>query len=340
MKPLVRNAALNSYVELSQSLGIDPRALMKSVGLDPVGLAVQDRWISGVAVTQLLELSAVASHREDFGLLLAERRRFANLGPISLVIREEPDVRSALALLMRHDYMYNEMLRSRLSEASGLTTLKVGLELGEAREARQATELAVGAFHGVLRTFLGARWQSVSVCFTHSAPKDLGTHRRIFGPVAEFDQEFTGIVFCTSDLNTPNTMSDPLLRNYARQYFESIAVSRDTTVLDRVRELIEVLLPSGRCSIEQVASSLGVDRRTVHRYLASSGETFSSLLNATRTELAEQLVANPRRSLTEISGLLGFSGPSGFSRWFREQFGSSPREWRIRRARQQHSGEE
>ncbi|MEW2486141.1 AraC family transcriptional regulator [Streptomyces sp. NPDC048411] len=340
MKPLVRNAALNSYVELSQSLGIDPRALMKSVGLDPVGLAVQDRWISGVAVTQLLELSAVASHREDFGLLLAERRRFANLGPISLVIREEPDVRSALGLLMRHDYMYNEMLRSRLSEASGLATLKVGLGLGEAMETRQATELAVGAFHGVLRTFLGARWQPVSVCFTHSAPKDLGTHRHIFGPVVEFDREFTGIVFCTSDLNTPNPMSDPLLRNYARQYFESIAVSRDTTVLDRVRELIEVLLPSGRCSIEQVASSLGVDRRTVHRHLAGSGETFSSLLNATRTELAEQLVANPRRSLTEISGLLGFSGPSGFSRWFREQFGSSPREWRIGRVRQQHSGEE
>ncbi|MEU0831371.1 AraC family transcriptional regulator [Streptomyces sp. NPDC005969] len=340
MKPLVRNAALNSYVELSQSLGIDPRALMKSVGLDPVGLAVQDRWISGVAVTQLLELSAVASRREDFGLLLAERRRFANLGPISLVIREEPDVRSALGLLMRHDYMYNEMLRSRLSEANGLTTLKVGLELGGAMEARQATELAVGAFQGVLRTFLGARWQPVSVCFTHGAPKGLGTHRHVFGPVVEFDQEFTGIVFCASDLNTPNTMSDPLLRNYARQYFDSIAVSRDTTVLDRVRELIEVLLPSGRCSIEQVASSLGVDRRTVHRHLAGSGETFSSLLNATRTELAEQLVANPRRSLTEISGLLGFSGPSGFSRWFREQFGSSPREWRTGRARQQHSGEE
>ncbi|WP_406253249.1 AraC family transcriptional regulator [Streptomyces atratus] len=340
MKPLVRNAALNSYVELSQSLGIDPQVLMKSVGLDPVGLTVQDRWISGVAAAQLLELSAAASHREDFGLLLAERRRFANLGPISLVIREEPDVRSALGLLMRHDYMYNEMLRGRVSEANGLATLKVGLELGEAMEARQAKELAVGAFHGILRTFLGARWQPVSVCFTHGAPKDLSTYRRIFGRMVGFDREFTGIVFCASDLDTPNAMSDPLLRNYAQQYFESIAVSRDTTVPDRVREMIEVLLPSGRCSIEQVASSLGVDRRTVHRHLAGSGETFSSLLNATRTELAEQLVANPRRSLTEISGLLGFSGPSGFSRWFREQFGSSPRQWRIGRVGQQPSGEE
>ncbi|WP_245738405.1 hypothetical protein [Streptomyces sparsogenes] len=71
-------------------------------------------------------------------------------------------------------------------------------------------------------------------------------------------------------------MSDPLLHPYARQYFGSIALSRDTTVPDRVRELIEVLLPTGRCSIEQVARSLGVDRRTVHRHLSASGESFSA----------------------------------------------------------------
>ncbi|MGW2769277.1 AraC family transcriptional regulator [Streptomyces sp. NPDC001275] len=340
MKPLVRNAALNSYVEVSQSLGIDPRSLMRRVGLDPVGLAVQDRWISGVAVAQLLELSAATSHREDFGLLLAERRRFSNLGRISLVIREEPDVRSVLELLVRHEYMYNEMLRSRLSEAHGLASLKVSLELGEVMAARQAVELAVGAFHQVLRKFLGTRWQAVSVCFTHSAPADTGTHRRVFGPVVEFDREFNGIVFYAGDLDAPNPMSDPLLRTYARQYFESIAVSRDTTVLDRVRELIEVLLPTGRCSIEQVAYSLGVDRRTVHRHLSASGETFSSLLNVTRTQLAEQLVANPRHSLTEISRLLGFSAPSAFSRWFSGRFGCSPREWRLRRTRQQPFAQE
>ncbi|MEU1784824.1 AraC family transcriptional regulator [Streptomyces sparsogenes] len=335
MKPLVRNAALNSYVEVSKSLGIDPRLLMKRVGLDPVGLVVQDRWISGVAVTQLLELSAAASRREDFGLLLAERRRFSNLGPISLVIREEPDVRSALELLLRHEYMYNEMLRSRLSEANGLATLKLSFKPGEAMAVRQSVELAVGAFHHLLRTFLGARWQPVSVCFTHSSPTDTGTHRRLFGPVVEFDQEFNGLILYAEDLDTPNPMSDPLLRTYARQYFESIAVSRGTTELDRVRELIEVLLPTGRCSIEQVAGSLGVDRRTIHRHLAASGETFSSLLNATRTQIAEQLVANPRRSLTEISGLLGFSAPSAFSRWFGERFGCSPRQWRLKRAEQQ-----
>jgi AraC-like DNA-binding protein len=100
----------------------------------------------------------------------------------------------------------------------------------------------------------------------------------------------------------------------------------------RVRALIEALLPTGRCSIVQVARSLGVDRRTLQRRLADSGETFSSLLDAVRAELAERQVPNPRRSLTEIAEELGFSELSAFSRWFRRHFGCSPSEWRGRRS--------
>ncbi|MCT9108636.1 AraC family transcriptional regulator [Streptomyces mirabilis] len=335
MRPLVRTAALSGYVELCRSLGIDPQPLMKRVGLDTAALTIQDRWISGAAAVQVLELSAAASGHEDFGVRMAEFRRFSNLGPISLVVREEPDVRSALGLLIRHQHMYNEVLDTRLSERDGLATLKVGLRLGEVMAARQATELAIAAYHRILREFRHAQWQPLSVWFRHPAPADVSTHRRAFGALVEFDREFDGIVFYADDLDAPNAMADPLLREYAHRYFEAIAVPRDTTAADRVRELIEVLLPTGRCSIEQVARSLGVDRRTVHRHLASSGETFSSLLNATRTLLAEQFVANPRRSLTEISDLLGFSSLSGFSRWFREQFGCSPRAWRSARSRQQ-----
>lgn len=329
MKPLVRTAALNGYVELSRSLGIDPQPLLRRVGLDAAALTVQDRWISGAACVQLLELSAAASGREDFGLRLAEYRRLSTLGPIGLVVREEPDVRSAVVLLLRHEDMYNEALHTRLSVTQGLASLKVGLDVGERLELRQGTDLAVAAFFRVLRDFLGGHWQPLTVCFTHRAPADASTHRRLFGPVVEFDREFNGIVFYASDLDSPNALADPQLRAYTRQFFDSIAAPKDTSAKDRVRELIEVLLPTGNCSVDQVAHSLGVDRRTVHRWLAESGVTFSSLLNATRTQLAEQFVGNRRRSLTEISGLLGFSSPSAFSRWFREQFGCSARDWRA-----------
>ena len=249
---------------------------------------------------------------------------------VTLVIREEPDVRSVLEMLIRYEHTYNQAISIRLSEAQGLATIRMDLELGEPAGTRQATELAVGALHHIHRTLHGTRWQPLSVCFSHPAPADISTHLRIFGRVMRFQHEFAGIVLRASDLAAPNTMSDPLLRPYAHQFLDSIAPPADVTIVTRVRELMEVLLPTGQCSIVQVARSLGVDRRTVQRRLAHSGETFSSVLNAVRAELAERLVPNPRRSLTEIAEELGFSEPSAFSRWFRGQFGCSPKQWRSR----------
>jgi AraC-like DNA-binding protein len=261
---------------------------------------------------------------------LVEFRRLANFGPLALVIREEPDVRSVLEVLIRYEHAYNQALRIRLSEAHGLATIRVDLELGEPAGTRQAIELAVGAVHHIHRQLHGTRWQPLSVCFPHPTPADISTHLRIFGPVLQFQREFAGMVLRASDLAAPNIMADPLLRPYAHQFLDTLGPPADGTMVARVRELIEVLLPAGRCSIVAVARSLGVDRRTVQRRLADSGQTFSSLLNAVRAELAERLVPNPRRSLTEIAEQLGFSQPSAFSRWFRGQFGCSPTEWRSR----------
>ncbi|MFE5290292.1 AraC family transcriptional regulator [Nocardia sp. NPDC056611] len=331
MKPLARYAALNEYVDLGKSLGIDPVGLLRASGLDPAGLSLQDRWVPAAAIADLLERSAAAADCPDFGLRLAARRRFANLGPLSLVIREEPDVRSALTVMSRHEDTYNEALRTRLTEQNGLATIRLTLDTGQPGETRQSIELAVGVLHGLLAGFRGAAWQPVEVRFTHPAPPDPRAHYRAFGPHVAFGQDFNGILTYTSDLDAPNAMADPQLRAYTQQLLDPVLPIRPVTTAERVRELIELLLPTGRCSIDNVARSLGVDRRTIHRRLAAEGETFTSLLDSTRAELARHLVANPRRSLTETAGLLGYSAPANFSRWFRRHHGCTPAEWRRAR---------
>ena len=145
MKPLARYASLNRYVDLCRTVDVDAVALMRSVGLSPASLANPDQWVPAASIASLLERSAAESGHEDFGLLLAGLRRLSNLGPLSLVIREEPDVRSALDVLMRYEHTYNESLRIRLNEVNGLATLRISLEVGEPVDTRQSVELAVGA---------------------------------------------------------------------------------------------------------------------------------------------------------------------------------------------------
>ncbi|MBN9735045.1 MULTISPECIES: AraC family transcriptional regulator [unclassified Pseudonocardia] len=326
---LARYAALNNFIELSRSLGLDPAGMIREVGLDPGSLSMQDRWIPAVAVAQLLELAAAASGREDFGLRLAELRRFSNLGPLSLVVREEPDVRGALALLIRYEHMYNEALHARVHEHNGIATLGIELDVHETG-TRQSVELAVGVLHQLMQGFLGATWRPLTVAFTHGEPHRKTIHHRVLGPSVKFRQSYNGLSVYAADLDAPNAMSDPLLREYTRHFLDSLETSKQTTTSSRVRELVEMLLPTGQCSVEQVARSLGVDRRTVHRKLKQEGETFSGVLDATRRGLAEHMVLNRNRPLTDVAQMLAFSSHSNFTRWFRGQFGCSPTEWRRR----------
>lgn len=326
--PQVRYAALTRYAELCSELGVDARWLMHGHGLDLEALSIQDTWVPVDAVVRLLEESAEASGCEDFGLRLAEKRRLSSLGPLSMVLREEATVRSALDLLRRYERSYNEALRTSRTERQGLVTIRVGLDLGEEAPARQALELALGATYGVLRELLGTEWTAVEVYLPHPAPADLAVHERILGPRLTFDHDFAGIVLHAADLDRPLPEADPQRREYAEQFLHALG-PRDATTASRVRSTIEVLLPMGRCSADAVAAELGVDRRTMHRHLDAEGESFSSILDAVRTDLAERFLGTGRHSVTEVSELLGFGAPSGLSRWFRQHYGCSPSHWRA-----------
>lgn len=324
----VRCATLNGYLDLARDLGLDSTRLMRTVGLDPADLAVPEKWISAPAVARLLAASAAASQRPDFGVLLAERRRLTALGPVSVVLREEPDLREVLALLIRYEHSYNEALHLELSEHDALVMIRMSYEFGEPAPTEQALSLGLGALHGIISACVGPSWRPLAVCFSGKAPESLETFHRVFGPALRFDHEFTGLILYASDLAAPNVLADPLMRPYAQRILDSVVSPRATSVAGRVRELVEMLLPLGRCSVDQVARSLGVDRRTLQRHLAREGESFSALLHEVRAGLAERHLSNRRQSLTEVSEMLGFTSPSAFSRWFGQQFGMSPSEWR------------
>jgi AraC-like DNA-binding protein len=329
MRPGVRTATLDGYVGLARSAGLDPARILTYAGIAVADLAVPDKWVPASAVSRVLERSANESGLEDFGLRLAGLRRLATLGPLSVVLSQEPDLRSALRLLVRYEHSYNEALRMRLDEDGDLATMRLWFEFGEPAPTRQATELATAALLGIVRELLGRQWEPLSICFSHRAPASLDAHRAAFGPRLQFGHEFSGLVFYATDLDAANTASDPLLRPYADQLRQALGAPPAATVTGQVTQLVEMLLPVGRCSTHQVARSLGVTQRTLHRQLAAEGQSFSAIVHTTREALAERYLAAERYSLTDVSELLGFTSPSAFSRWFRQRFGVSPTEWRA-----------
>jgi AraC-like DNA-binding protein len=328
MRALVRSASLNGYVSLARSLRLDAARLMRSVGLDPADVAAPDSWVSAAAVARLLDVSAARSGEPSFAIRLAERRRLTTLGPLSVVLREEPDLRSALLLLIRYEHVYNQALHMRLEESERTATIRLWFEFGEPAPGGQALALGVAALHGIILECVGPHWRPLAVCFQGAAPADLSTLRDVFGPGLRFEHDFTGLVLRASDLNAKNALSDPHMRPHAQRFLDSLVAPRSVSTTDRVKEIVELLLPVGKCSMDQVARTLGMDRRTLHRHLAREGTSFSAILHATRKRLAERHLATDSHAIADVAHLLGFAAPSAFCRWFHQQFRVTPTEWR------------
>jgi AraC-like DNA-binding protein len=325
---LIRSASLTGYIDLVKSLGQDPHAFLRGVGLSAKLLENPEALIPGDAVRELLEVTARATGKEDFALRLAAQRTFSNLGPISLVLKEEPTPRQALDTLCRYLKLLNASLITRIEDVGRTVIVREDLLPSHRLPMRQSVELAVGVMFRILRELIGPQWRPLQVCFTHRPPADASAHRAFFGRSAMFNQEFNGLVCAAADLQMPRTPANPGAARFARDYLEAALQHRGEGLSESCRDLVLALLPGGRCTAQQVARHLRVDRRTLHRHLGAEGLTFTALLTQVRSELVMRHLRDSDLPLSEVSALLGFSAPSSFSHWFRATYGCSVSNWR------------
>lgn len=335
---LVRSASLSGYIELMESLGRDPGIFLRKVGLSVRLLKDPAAQIPSHALRELLEATAIATGMEDIALRLAARRAFSNLGPISVVLKEEPSPRLALDALCRYLKLISPSLILRIEETGQAVVIREDLLPSPGQPTRQAMELTVGMMFRTLGELIGPQWRPLQVCFTHRPPADMSAHRAFFGRNLKFGQPFNGIVCAAADLDKPREPDKSGATQLARDYLEAALMQRGDGMRETCRELITALLPGGRCTAQQVARHLRVDRRTLHRHLTVDGLTFSVLLDEVRTDLVKRHLQESDLPVGEIAGLLGFSNQSSFSHWFRAAFGCSVTQWRSQAADQSAAG--
>ncbi|MBS0341308.1 MAG: AraC family transcriptional regulator [Proteobacteria bacterium] len=334
---LIRSASLNGYVDLVESLGRDPHAFLGRVGLSAQIFDNPETLIPADAVRELLEITSRATRTEDFALRLAGYRTFSDLGALSLVLKEEPTPRQALDTLCRYLKLLNTSLIMRIEDVGNTVVIREDLVPSHQLPTRQSMELAIAVMFRILRELIGPQWHPLQVCFTHRAPADASAHRAFFGRSASFDQEFNGMVCAAADLQISRTSGNPKAVRFAREYLDTALQFRGEGLVEACREVVLVLLPGGKCTAQQVAQHLRVDRRTLHRHLSAQGMSFTALLGEMRSQLVVRHLRDSNLPLGEVASLLGFAAQSSFSHWFRATFGCSVSQWRAGSSSSQES---
>lgn len=328
MTDLIRGAALTHFADTARSVGLQPAKMLSRIGLRQANLNNPDARIAVSGMRLLLETCAATASVEDFGLRLAERGGLSILGPVALVVREQPTLGEAMTVLSRYVHIHNGSVKLRIERHKNFVSFVVDL-LGSPNPAPQAAQFALGLTHRILVSLAGNDWRPLGVQIVSMAPHDPEPYRRFFKCRVTFGAELNAVVCAVEDLERPIFSADASIARYAQNYIESLS-SNSHAMDDKVRELILALLPTGHCTIERVAEHLLCDRRTIHRHLSDCGTSYSEILDSVRADMAIRLINDPSRSMPAVAELLGFSAQSALARWFKERFKCSITQWRLK----------
>ena len=105
-----------------------------------------------------------------------------------------------------------------------------------------------------------------------------------------------------------------------------------SSLCEQIRDQVKQRSPRSSLQAADIARSLNISTRTLHRALAACGETFGALLIQSRVDVAMRMLGSPlfdRVTTAEIGRRAGFSDASHFTRVLRRHTGQTP--MRVRR---------
>ncbi|RBW54999.1 AraC family transcriptional regulator [Ruegeria sp. A3M17] len=89
-------------------------------------------------------------------------------------------------------------------------------------------------------------------------------------------------------------------------------------------DVVDALVRDGRATIQSVAKEMGMSSRSLQRYLAVSGFTFSDIRNQAVNHAAMTMLTHSELSIAAVSKRLGYNNPSSFTRAFVRWNGATP----------------
>lgn len=308
-------------------MGIDPQLVLAHAKL-PADLYNQTQAsITPAEYFQLWLGVEKASGEKDLPLLVAKHMKAETFDAPIFASICSPNLNIALERLSKYKPLIGPMV---LDVQRSATDTQLTISCYDYHEkmpsALSLTELAF--FTQLAR--LATREHIIPVAIElPELPSKLTDYQTYFGcPLNK--GEHTAIRFKAEDAQRPfltqNLSMWDFFEDKLNQKLADLTINANT--IDRIRAVLLESLPSGHSSIDHVASTLAMSKRTLQRKLTAEAETYQSVLQSVRAELADHYLAKSKLSLGEISFLLGFTEANSFIRAYSSWRGVSPGHYR------------
>ncbi|MDI3337712.1 AraC family transcriptional regulator [Defluviimonas aestuarii] len=309
---------------------VDQRSLLASVGLDPEAQIDPKKMLVDTVYYDLLERMARMIDVTDLGIRTGESMQLDEYGALGLAWKAAPTLLGSYSRVERYARLWTSVVEYELRPANG-GTLFILHRTGERRLGlRLSNEATLASAVSLSRQVSPMPFAPLEVHIKHRPPRTREFHERYFGCPVLFGSDLDALLLSPESLAQPNKLGDKGITEFLDSHLEGELrqVVDDATIEKLAKDVIARSLSEGIPKMGDVARSLGLSVRSLHRRLADDGLSFRTLTETTRKELAEGLLRDERYSLSEVAFLTGFSEQSAFNRAFKRWIGRSPLAYR------------
>ena len=323
---LVNLKSLEGYERYVRLLGGNPVLLLRKAGLSSAQIDTPNAYAAYTTVAEALEVAALDREEPLFSLGLSHYQPLIIVRDLVLTLTQQPTLRDALEMMSRYAYLQAGGVSVTLREVNDRCHVEFHSLASSRLGLTQKIQLSVGQLSRLVAELLGLESPSFPLCLQQRAPQTTRINPELFQRI-RFDAAFDGLDIPVAWLSRKPKQDDSAIKGHFDTLVAALQQNYPDNLEDQVRSIMGNLLPTGECTVDNVARSLDMTARTLQKKLKENGSSFTSLLHQVRADIAKQYLSATNTSVTKLALQLGYADVAVFSRQFKGWTGNSPKEW-------------
>jgi AraC-like DNA-binding protein len=324
----IRVGPMVNLPELLRSVGHDPLLLFQDCGFQLERFSNPENRLPFIQTSKLIEHCALQTGVDHLGFSLGQMATPSHLGLAGFMLQSAPTAGEALKALVDNLDLHDQGGIVALAVDSRHSSLSYSLLLAGTCAVEQIYDLSAVMMYKIMRAICGQDWQADSVNLARRQPADTSRYQKLFDAPIYFNTPECSVTFQSRWLDTIPAGYDPLLYRHLEEEAQMLHENSKRELVDQLPAYLHKGLLCGQFSSHQIAASLGIHERTLHRRLKAVSTSFRKELDRARQTLSEELLAGTSLPICDIAATLGYSDSSGFIRAFQRWTHNSPSAWR------------
>jgi AraC-like DNA-binding protein len=327
--PFTKSKHLLPFSAVLKEHEVSVHCLLKSAKLPLTCLDDPDTFIPAICVGSFRELAAQKTGCPDISLEATRNLEFEGMGDFGQALLRGPT-------LCRSLEKFRDLVATETSNVVIELRAQANGDLWFGQ--RILSQAGLGEWHGNLYVITWMlkiirlaepAWSPAEILLALKARR--GGHEAIerLGSTARFQKSETGFMVPASMLALPVT-KNPAHRKELDADLWSTAPRG--TYAESLKQIIRSFANDHWLSIDQASEVTRTSVRTLQRRLSTEQQTYSSLVQQCRAEMAGGLLENTEAAIAEIAHQLGYGNQGNFTRAFYRWSKVSPSEFRKHRS--------